>query len=74
MSKGAKVQEKRALPGKKSAELFDLRNEYVPKAVYQLTPIFVASSKGALVEDVDGNEYIDFTGGIAVLNVGHRNV
>jgi 4-aminobutyrate aminotransferase/(S)-3-amino-2-methylpropionate transaminase len=73
MSKGAKVGEKRSLPGKKSAELLSVRNEYVPKAVYNLTPIFVDHAKGALVEDVDGNEYIDFTGGIAVLNVGHRN-
>ena len=71
MNKGQKVGEERALPGKKSAELLELRNEYIPKALFQITPIFIAQGKGALVEDVDGNEYLDFTSGIAVLNTGH---
>ena len=71
MNKGQKVGEERALPGKKSAELLELRNEYIPKALFQITPIFIARGKGALVEDVDGNEYLDFTSGIAVLNTGH---
>jgi len=66
-----KVGEGRALPGEKSAELLGLRNEYVPKAVFQIAPIFIAKGKGALVEDVDGNEYIDFAAGISSLNIGH---
>ena len=71
MNKGKKAGEERALPGKKSAELLDLRNEYIPKAMFQILPIFIAQGKGAIVEDVDGNEYIDFAAGIAVLNTGH---
>jgi len=50
-----------------------LREKYVPKAVYNVTPIFVAESEKALIKDVDGNEYIDFATGISCLNVGHRN-
>jgi len=36
-------------------------------------PIFIASGQGATVTDVDGNIYLDFTGGIGVLNVGHAH-
>ncbi len=71
MGKGAKVGEERALPGKKAAEMLDLRIEYVPKGAFQTVPTFIARGKGALVEDVDGNEYIDFAAGISVLNIGH---
>ena len=60
-------------PGPKSNELMKLRDKYVPKAVYNVTPIFVAESEGAVMKDVDGNEYIDFVSGISSLNVGHRN-
>lgn len=60
-------------PGPKSVELMRLREKYVPKAVYNVTPIFVAESEKALIKDVDGNEYIDFATGISCLNVGHRN-
>ena len=60
-------------PGPRSVELMKLQNRYVPKAVYNITPIFVAESEEAVIRDVDGNEYIDFTSGISSLNVGHRN-
>lgn len=60
-------------PGPKSVELMKLAEKYVPKAVYTVTPIFTAESEGALIKDVDENEYIDFTSGISCLNVGHRN-
>jgi len=73
MSKGKKVGEKRDLPGTKSAELLELRNQYVPKGVFQIAPIFIEKGKGAIVEDVDGNEYIDFCAGISTLSLGHCN-
>jgi 4-aminobutyrate aminotransferase/(S)-3-amino-2-methylpropionate transaminase len=73
MSKGKKVGEKRDLPGTKSAELLELRNQYVPKGVFQIAPIFIKKGKGAIVEDVDGNEYIDFCAGISTLSLGHCN-
>jgi len=73
MNNGKKVGEKRVLPGEHGAKLLDLRNEYVPKGVFQIAPIFIEKGKGALIEDVDGNEYLDFTAGICVLNTGHCN-
>jgi len=33
--------------------------------------VHVASAKGAVVHDVEGREYIDFGGGMAVMNIGH---
>lgn len=58
-------------PGVKSRELGELRNKYVARGAYNVTPIFAAEAKGAVVKDVDGNTYIDFAGGIGVQNVGH---
>jgi 4-aminobutyrate aminotransferase-like enzyme len=65
MNKGKKPGEKRELPGTKSAELLKLRNQYVPRGVFQIAPIFIEKGKGAIVEDVDGHEYIDFSAGIS---------
>lgn len=48
------------------------RNHAVPRAVYTVTPIFVARAEEAVIEDVDGNRMIDFAGGLGCLIVGHR--
>ena len=61
-----------SIPGPNSQELMRRRNAAVARGVYHATPIFVARAEGAMVEDVDGNRYIDFAGGIGCLNVGHR--
>lgn len=55
----------------KAQELAELRDRYVPKGHPTSTPFFVDSAKGALLRDVTGREFIDFIGGIGVLNVGH---
>jgi len=47
------------------------RNAAVPRGVGQTHPIFVDRAENAKVWDVEGNEYLDFAGGIAVLNTGH---
>jgi 4-aminobutyrate aminotransferase / (S)-3-amino-2-methylpropionate transaminase / 5-aminovalerate transaminase len=61
------------VPGPRSAELLERRAAAVPKAVFNTAPIFVAAGEGAGVLDVDGNRYIDFAGGLGVLNVGRGN-
>ena len=73
MNKGKKAGESRALPGKRSSELLKLREKFIPEAVFQVAPVFIERGRGAIIEDVDGNEYIDFAGGICVLNVGQSN-
>jgi 4-aminobutyrate aminotransferase/(S)-3-amino-2-methylpropionate transaminase len=50
------------------------REVAVPRAPANATPVFVIKAEGAVLEDVDGNRYLDFAGGIGCLNVGHRNV
>lgn len=62
---------KTQVPGPKSKELLELRQKYVPRGISYSTQIFVEDAKGAVITDVDGNEFIDFAGGIGVINVGH---
>ena len=60
-----------AIPGPKSQASIKQRNEYVPAGVYLVQPVTIAKSKGAVVEDVDGNTLLDFTSGIGVTSLGH---
>ncbi len=64
---------KKAIPGPKSAELHKKRLEEVPRGPYNITEVYIESAKGAVLQDVDGNEYIDFAGGIGMQNVGHNH-
>jgi len=59
------------MAGKTNQELMALRQEHVPPGPFNITPLFVRRAKGAIIEDVEGKEYIDFAGGIGVENVGH---
>jgi len=54
-------------------QLLRRRQTAVPRGVFNVTPIFVASADGVWVRDVDGREFLDFAGGLGVLNVGHRH-
>src|ERR1700745_305725 len=60
------------IPGPKSKALSDRRVKAVPRGLSHGTPIYVAKAENAWLEDVDGNRYLDFAGGIGCLNVGHR--
>ena len=48
------------------------REAAVPRGVFHSTPVFAAKAEGAVIEDVDGNRFIDFAGGIGCQNAGHR--
>jgi 4-aminobutyrate aminotransferase/(S)-3-amino-2-methylpropionate transaminase len=54
-----------------NAALQKLRTEVVSAGVASVTPVHVESAKGAVVRDVEGKTYIDFGGGIGVMNIGH---
>lgn len=54
-------------------QLLKLRSDYISGGVGSVTTQFVESAQGAVLRDVDGREYIDFAGGIAVMNVGHSH-
>jgi len=45
----------------------------IAAGVASINPNYVASAQGALITDVEGNQFIDFAGGIAVMNVGHSH-
>ena len=57
----------------KSEGLSELRSKVIPKGHASGTSCYVESASGALVRDVDGREFIDFAGGIGVMNVGHSH-
>ncbi|HMD99619.1 MAG TPA: 4-aminobutyrate--2-oxoglutarate transaminase [Terriglobia bacterium] len=61
------------IPGPRSEDWMRRRASAVPRGLHQATPIFVARAEGAVLEDVDGNRFIDFAGGIGCQNVGHRS-
>ncbi|MDO7912180.1 4-aminobutyrate--2-oxoglutarate transaminase [Pseudomonas monteilii] len=56
---------------KTNESLMQRRVNAVPRGVGQIHPIFVDTAENATVIDVEGREFIDFAGGIAVLNTGH---
>jgi 4-aminobutyrate aminotransferase/(S)-3-amino-2-methylpropionate transaminase len=68
----ATIHLKTAIPGPKSAALLERTAQSIPRGISRLTPIFVERAEGALIEDVDGNHFIDLGGGIGCLNVGQR--
>ncbi|MFW5792189.1 MAG: 4-aminobutyrate--2-oxoglutarate transaminase [Desulfohalobiaceae bacterium] len=51
--------------------LLDRRATNVPKGPFNVVPAFAAKARGAVITDTEGKEYIDFAGGIGVVNVGH---
>jgi 4-aminobutyrate aminotransferase / (S)-3-amino-2-methylpropionate transaminase / 5-aminovalerate transaminase len=59
------------IPGPRSREIVARREAAVPNGLYKAHQIAVEHAEGALVTDVDGNTFIDFVGGIGVLNAGH---
>jgi 4-aminobutyrate aminotransferase/(S)-3-amino-2-methylpropionate transaminase len=66
------IQLRTEIPGPNSRALMQRREAAVPRGPYHATPVFAARSEGALLEDVDGNRFLDFAGGIGCLNTGHR--
>jgi 4-aminobutyrate aminotransferase / (S)-3-amino-2-methylpropionate transaminase / 5-aminovalerate transaminase len=68
----ATIQLRTPIPGPKSREWMQRRQAAVARGVSHATPIFAAHAEGATIEDVDGNRFLDFAGGIGVVNVGHR--
>jgi 4-aminobutyrate aminotransferase / (S)-3-amino-2-methylpropionate transaminase / 5-aminovalerate transaminase len=67
------IRLKTEIPGPNSRALTARRSQAIPRGVYASTPLFVRHAEGAMLEDVDGNRFIDLGGGIGCTNVGHRN-
>jgi 4-aminobutyrate aminotransferase / (S)-3-amino-2-methylpropionate transaminase / 5-aminovalerate transaminase len=61
------------VPGPRSLALTERRQAAVIDGVATIHPIFVERASGATITDVDGNTFLDFTGGIGVMNAGHAD-
>ena len=56
-----------------TARFLDQRERHVPRGLLTAHPVVLERGEGAQVWDVDGRRYLDFVGGIGVLNVGHNH-
>ncbi len=61
------------LPGPKAKALIDRRAQAVPSAIRCVYPVAIARGEGAMIEDVDGNRFLDWIGGVGVLNIGYTH-
>lgn len=59
------------LPGPKAKAIIERREKAVPSAIKCSYPVVINRSEGAIIEDVDGNRFLDWIGGVGVLNIGH---
>ena len=59
------------LPGPKAQEMIERRNAVVPGAIRCGYPVVIERGEGAMIEDVDGNKFLDWIGGVGVLNIGY---
>ena len=64
---------KTPLPGPKSKEMMEKRKEAIPAGMGSLFPLAIARGEGAILEDLDGNRFLDFIGGVGVMNIGYSH-
>src|SRR5919202_516831 len=67
------IELKTDVPGPRSREILDRKEKVIAEPLSIYLPIVIDRGSGALVTDVDGNTFVDFTGGVGCLNVGHSN-
>src|SRR5438105_14162454 len=61
------------IPGPRSREILARKERAVAAPLALVHPVVAAEARGALLVDVDGNTFLDFTGGVGCLNVGHAH-
>ncbi len=59
------------LPGPRAREILAIDRQHVSPSYTRSYPLVAKRAQGAIVEDVDGNRFLDFTAGIAVVATGH---
>ena len=62
-----------AVPGPRSLEILERKQRVIANAKSIVHPIVAQEGRGATLTDVDGNTFIDFTGGVGCLNTGHAH-
>ena len=61
------------LPGPKARSVIERRAQATPKAIGCVYPVVISRAEGAMIEDVDGNRFLDWIGGVGVLNIGYSH-
>ena len=61
------------IPGPKSNALHANRLKHVSAGVGAALPVYIERAHGAILQDVDGNQFIDLGSGIGVVTIGHTN-
>jgi 4-aminobutyrate aminotransferase / (S)-3-amino-2-methylpropionate transaminase / 5-aminovalerate transaminase len=67
------IELRTAIPGPRSKEILERKDKVIANPLSIFLPVVVAEGRGATLTDVDGNTFIDFTGGVGCLNVGHSH-
>src|SRR5689334_19188975 len=67
------IELKTAVPGPKSREILARKERVVADPLSLFLPVVIEEGRGATVTGVDGNTFIDFSGGVGCLNVGHSH-
>ncbi|MEY4000768.1 MAG: hypothetical protein RLZZ626_1123 [Actinomycetota bacterium] len=76
MSETSVAQERKivtSIPGPKSQELHAHRLKEVSAGVGAALPVYIDHAHGAILVDVDGNQFVDLGSGIGVVTIGHTN-
>ncbi len=77
LSSGAPFTQERkvvtAIPGPKSQAIHERRLAVVPRGVGSTLPVYIERAHGAILVDVDGNQFIDLGAGIGVTTIGHTD-
>ncbi|HVX51494.1 MAG TPA: aspartate aminotransferase family protein [Chitinophagaceae bacterium] len=60
------------IPGPKSRAMLERRKNALPAGLAKSTEVVVEKAEGGIVWDADGNQLLDFAGGIGMINIGHR--
>src|SRR6266852_7138123 len=67
------IELRTAIPGPRSKEILERKNRVIADPLSIFLPVVIEHGEGATLTDVDGNTFIDFTGGVGCLNVGHAH-
>jgi 4-aminobutyrate aminotransferase/(S)-3-amino-2-methylpropionate transaminase len=73
MATTTSIQRKTDIPGPNSKAILERHERVIAEPLSIYLPLVIAEGRGALLTDVDGNTFVDFTGGIGCLAVGHSH-
>jgi 4-aminobutyrate aminotransferase / (S)-3-amino-2-methylpropionate transaminase / 5-aminovalerate transaminase len=67
------IELRTSIPGPRSREILERKDRVIAEPLSIYLPVVIERGEGATITDVDGNTFIDFTGGVGCLNVGHAH-